>query len=51
MIFVFYDLKPKIYYMAYEKVMGKPHPAVRQKKLRQMTADQVKILNAEYGQS
>ena len=29
LIFLMFDLRPKIYYMAFEKVTGKPHPALR----------------------
>ena len=31
----------KIFYMAYEKVMGRPHPALRQRRLKQL-ADNTK---------
>ena len=34
-----FDLRPKIYYMAFEKVTGRPHPALRQRKLRQIDDD------------
>ena len=32
-IFLLFDLKRKIYYMAYEMVMGRPHPSVRRHRL------------------
>ena len=32
-IFLLFDLKRKIYYMAYEKIMGRPHPSVRRHRL------------------
>ena len=34
LVLVFFDLRRKIYYMCYEKVMGRPHQAVRAKKMR-----------------
>ena len=33
LIFLLFDLKAKIYYMTYEKVMGRPHPTVRKHRL------------------
>ena len=33
-IFVFFDMKWKVYYEAYEKLMGKPHPDKRSNKSR-----------------
>ena len=33
LIVLLFDLKGKIYYMTYEKVMGKPHPMVRKHRL------------------
>ena len=33
LIVLLFDLKAKIYYMTYEKVMGKPHPMVRKHRL------------------
>lgn len=35
-IFLCFNLKLKIYYQAYEKIMGRPHPAVRLKKLNRL---------------
>lgn len=38
-IFLLFDLKAKIYYMTYEKVMGKPHPNVRKHGLKRASGD------------
>lgn len=38
LIFVLFDLKAKIYYMTYEKVMGKPHPMVRKHGLKRASS-------------
>ena len=32
-IFLLFDLKRKIYYLIFEKIMGKPHPSVRRHRL------------------
>ena len=36
-VFVLYDTSPKIYYLAYEKIMGTPHPAMQRRKLQLQT--------------
>ena len=38
LIVLLFDLKGKIYYMTYEKVMGKPHPMVRKHRLLRAVA-------------
>ena len=35
-IFIFFDLKRKIYYKVYEKIVGRPHPEMRKQKMRQL---------------
>ena len=35
-IFVVFDLKSKIYFMMYEKIMGKPHPSIRKHRLARL---------------
>ena len=32
-IFLLFDLKRKIYYLIYEKIMGQPHPSIRRHRL------------------
>ena len=37
-----FDLKSKIYFMAYEKLMGRPHPSLKQHHLRKIDEEQVR---------
>ena len=42
MIFILFDVKWKIYYMAYEKVMGSPHPNLQKRRLNRLQKEQMK---------
>lgn len=35
-ILLLYDLKVKVYYVAYEKLMGRPHPSLKRRKQREL---------------
>lgn len=45
MIFILFDLKRKIYYMAYEKILGSPHPDLRKRRLNRLQKEQMKCLD------
>ena len=45
-IFVLYDTNPRIYYMAYEKITGSPHPSFQRKNQRKLLEAQRRFSEA-----
>ena len=44
-----FDVKRKIYYMAYEKVMGLPHPNLQTRRLKRLQKEQIESLDKGHG--
>lgn len=45
-IFFLFDLKPKIYFLAFEKIVGRPHPYYKKRKLRKLKLDKSDLQSA-----
>merc|ERR1712105_305908 len=49
-IFIFFDMKKKVYYTAYEKILGKPHPNRKSNRKRYLL-DCLKYPENEYNKT
>ncbi|TRY68695.1 hypothetical protein TCAL_09669, partial [Tigriopus californicus] len=45
-IFFLFDLKPKIYFFAFEKIVGRPHPNYKKSRLRKLKLDKSDLQSA-----